>query len=85
MRGFSRPRHVPRIAPVTLISIHVDPVEAPVFRERQVYPPRYAPKAARSPLSEDRLEKGIRNKLTRRTNAIAFLSELSGKRSLEPS
>ena len=71
MRGVSRPRQVPRTYPVTLIPMHVDPVQAPVFGERRVFPPGYAPKAARrkrstaSRLALHRLEKGICKKLAR--------------------
>jgi hypothetical protein len=85
MRGVSRPRHVPRTYPVTLIPMHVDPVQSPVFGERRVFPPGYAPKAARrksstaSRLALHRLKKAFARKLPRRTKAETLTkSELSG-------
>jgi hypothetical protein len=48
--------------PVTPLPIHVDPMEAPVFAERQVFPPGDAPKATRRPAPWNglRFGKGIR-------------------------
>jgi len=54
--------------PVTLLPMHVDPMQAPVFGERAVCRPGDAPKAVRptistaSRLADGRLEKGIRKK-----------------------
>ena len=86
MRGVIRPRQVPESHPVTLIQKHVDPVQSLVFHERQVFPPGYAPKAARrkssaaSRLALHRLEKGICKKLPRRTRAetLTWCNGLSG-------
>ena len=81
MRGFARIRYPPVgrdrylasvaqsrccVDPVTLLPLHVDPMQAPVFGERAVFRSGDAPKAPRSEkrsaslTASLRLEKGIR-------------------------
>jgi hypothetical protein len=78
-RRIGRDRYLTSVAqsrccavPVTLLPLHVDPMQAPVFGERAVYGPGDAPKAVRELSSTSwgdkahtrpasaRLEKGIR-------------------------